>query len=245
MALELKLKVFNIYSDNGSFPSVDLTDNTGTYDVTTNPGGYGGGNPTRESLNLHAYGYKQNIDGDDTQVDIINSTPASQSLWNAELAGDGYYQYQIIGTEEWAEGLTFALDQVVFYSGLFYKSTVSHLASAANAPDQGTAQWEEITEEFFRTTVYDNPDTYSVYVGQLDWVFTNLADVHYVNLMSKLAKKGCGCNCSKQCKAYLDQFDFFLNAAVSLFYIENYTLSAKVVQVLDDMRTRNDCTECL
>jgi len=244
MALDLKLKVFNIYSDNGKFPSVDLVDNTGDYDAITNPGGYGGGNATRESLNIHVYGYKQNVESDDQQVEIPNPVPTTASLWNAELIGDGHYLYNIIGSEEWVDGLTFDLDQVIYFDGLFYKSTVSHLAASSNAPDQGTAEWEEVTEEFFRTIVYDDPDTYGVHVGSLDWVYTNLADVHYVNILSKLSKKGCGCNCSKACKQHLDQFDFFLNATVALFYQENFTEAAKAVLVLDDMRTRNDCTEC-
>lgn len=244
MALELKLKVQNIYSDNGTFPSSDIVDNTGTYDATTNPGGYGSPNPARSDLDLYVFAYKKNYDSDDQELDVTISTPATQELWNTELVGDGHYRYEVIGTEKWVIGETYALDQVVYFNGKFYKATTAHLAADSNDPEDVGAPWEEITLETLKTTVYDNPDTYAVNVGSLDWVYTNLADVHYVNILSKLSKKGCGCNCSKQCKQYLDQFDFFLNSAVSLFYIENYTLAAKVVLVLDDMRTRNGCEGC-
>lgn len=89
MALEIK------YSKNTSDDGEDLilTNDTGAYDVTDNPTGFGGPNLERAEVNIIAYVTFGSSNG--TQIFPTNYTPDVDDTITFNLQGDGVYEITV------------------------------------------------------------------------------------------------------------------------------------------------------
>ena len=141
MALEILTEKDNISSDCGT---ILYKDNTGAYDVTTNPTGYGAPNATRASLYLKFFLTLKTTSGDE-QITVPAYNANSVTQWSIPLTQDGYYEAYVFGTLVYAGGTTYALGSVIYHVGTneFYKSlTAGNLGNAVT----DVAFWAPVTE---------------------------------------------------------------------------------------------------
>ena len=89
MALDLQLTKSGVTSD---YTKIKITDNTGTYNVDSNPGGYGTPNLSRSDVTLWLESAVNKRNSEDVDVDVDAYTPTSVTDWFVQLNLDGWYQ---------------------------------------------------------------------------------------------------------------------------------------------------------
>ena len=93
MAIQYKLR--NTHTFNSSSSRLYLEDNTGIYNASTNPGGYGSPNLTRNSVALIPVGlYKSSVGNKFITFDTYN--PLTATVFNAQLVADGWYEFHLL-----------------------------------------------------------------------------------------------------------------------------------------------------
>lgn len=141
MALVLKIEKSSISSD---CLTIVYSDNTGSYNVTTNPSGYGAPNPARNTLYLKLFlTLKKTVGDEQITVPAYNENTVTQ--WSLTLSEDGYYEAYMFAALAYAGGTTYALADIVYDAGtdLFYKSLSA--GNIGNAVTNATF-WTAVTE---------------------------------------------------------------------------------------------------
>jgi len=186
MALALTLAKGAVDADLAFFY---ITDATGTYNVNTNPGGYGAPNPLRNTLALYVYGYQYVADGDDTALTINNTTPDVVTQWQIDTTTDKYRYFKVLGIPIWTTApYVFDADNppLVYYNSVYYKC----LQNSTNLdPINNPAYWEVITD-LTTAEIYANT---TIHVGSFDLV-TNWHGKQCYQSQMFLEAKDCGCD---------------------------------------------------
>lgn len=186
MAIELKLKRGAIASDLSYFM---VTDNTGTYDATTNPGGYGAPNILRNQLALFVYGFKYmpNPDADTVLTIVNNNDPENATSWQVNMSMDGYHYIRLVGFNIWSSLATYGVGDYVFYQTKYYRA----LSVTLNQdPINNPLVWVE-ESDLTTDTIYEHA---SVYVYQLDTNIDFRARACYQIQVKNNARDNCNCN---------------------------------------------------
>lgn len=185
MAISIALRRGAISDDLTYFM---VEDNTGTYDATSNPGGYGAPNPERSELALFIYGYKYHKETADSALEIVNNLdPENAASWQVMMSEDGYHYIRVVAVPLWNGTTEYILGELKFYATKFYKATqTSTNLDPVNNPDY----WTEVTD-LTTDEVYENT---SVYVHQFDTVIDSRGKKCYQLNLSKKAKDNCNCS---------------------------------------------------
>jgi hypothetical protein len=205
MPLQLKLKRGAVDSQLAYFL---LLDNTGLYNVTTNPGGYGTPNPDRATLALYLYGYKYKKDVDDTPLNISNLDPTAVTQWQIPMPTDGYYYFTLLGFNIYDVLLPYAQGVYVYYAGGYYKSL--DVIATGEDPINNPSLWEPVAD----LTSDDVSGNASVYTAFSDQVPNYRAKACYQEQVQLDAEGCCDCHDREQTKTKKYQKIFVhLNAA--------------------------------
>lgn len=90
--IQYKLKNTNTINAEGT--KVFLEDITGEYDAITNPTGYGGINPTRDSVAIYITGVNRTTKGDKF-ISFEPYSPLTDSTYTALIPTDGWYEFSL------------------------------------------------------------------------------------------------------------------------------------------------------
>lgn len=159
-----------------SATKVTLRDNTGDYDATNNPGGYGTPNP---AFNIYAhYGIiRKKYAGDTPDVVLTMDpyNPITDTSYPATRTVDGWYEGTKLNILIWTAG-TSGIGTVRYYGGNVY------IANASTTSTPGTdGTWTPVTD---LTTIEDNTSVIATIVGR---VTAYNADVYWGELATEKA----------------------------------------------------------
>lgn len=88
-------------SDNQAGTTTTVSDETGTYDAVSNPGGYGAPNTPRDEVALIILGkYKASAGDTDLTPDAYDPETVTEFVF-PDLEHDGYYQYKIYTVDKY------------------------------------------------------------------------------------------------------------------------------------------------
>lgn len=96
MAIQYKLSTTPIFNSEGT--TVTLTDETGIYNVSTNPGGYGTPNPARNTKAILLLPLYKKISGD-LQATQNTYNPLTVSTFITDIPIDGWYQFKMFALD--------------------------------------------------------------------------------------------------------------------------------------------------
>ena len=96
MAFTLQLGQGALTAVNAVPTSYLMQDNTGVYNVATNPSGYGTPNPARAYFALYLYGYRYISGGIDNVISISNTIPVTVTNWTIPVTTDGYSYFTML-----------------------------------------------------------------------------------------------------------------------------------------------------
>jgi len=191
MALELKLKRGAVAADLSYFI---LQDNTGVYNVSTNPGGYGTPNPNRNALALYLFGYYYQSDPKvttDNPIVISNTIPNSVTEWQIPITADGYVYFTLLGINNWDSATAYVIDDVVFYQNNYY---IAIDVSTNLDPVNNPLLWQLISD----MTSEDITGNATVYSSTFNAVTNYRAKSCYQTQLFKEAKDNCNCDNSNR-----------------------------------------------
>lgn len=157
MALQLVISETSISDD---CDTLVVSDTTGNYNVTTNPGGYGAPNATRASLYLLVL-VNLRLSSGRQAIDVPTYNKNTGSTWTITLAQDGWYEIYAFACQIYAGGTTYALGYITYdlATDAYYKSL-----QAGNTGHAVTASaWWEATvdvEDFAAAVALIQPNVY-------------------------------------------------------------------------------------
>lgn len=234
MALELKIEKGSISSD---CKTLTIDDNTGNYDATDNPGGYGAPNEVRANLYHKLFVTLKKTTGDtDVTVAAYNENTASQ--WTVTITEDGRYELFLFSTLAWASGTTYGLDHIAYdaTTDKFYKSI-----QAANLNNVVTdaAWWEEATlaSEFVAALDDSQPDTYSD--------IENVIELCRSKNCKARAVLNAGCGCIDECTlGEYRKIELMIASAEVNEALLNFEKAQRLVEELQVFCDNVDETDC-
>lgn len=142
--------------------TVTITDNTGNYNVSTNPTGYGSPNEARANLYLKLIVTLKKSTGDELiSVPAYNENTASS--WTITITEDGYYEVYSFLCKAWSALITYAVGYIAYdvATDTFY---VSLQAANTNNAVGDTPWWTpcKSTAAQYKTAIaLSQPNTYS------------------------------------------------------------------------------------
>lgn len=235
MALTLKLTQGAISADGLTFT---VSDSTGNYNVSTNPGGYGSANTARESLGLKLVVTNKRFDGEDDLTDneceIESYDPTDVTQWTVNTLKSGWYQVTIFGlhridtTPGAANSTSHAIGEIIMSDA---SDDIYRITGKVSVPGN---EWEyELVEATDADLLNDEYTTEanSVY----NWLITYELDrcLYFAN------KKYFQTYDKEDFDKYLD-VDARLKAINYDFGFGNYAEAQKIVESLD-----NICENCI
>lgn len=149
-----------------SADQVILTNTTGNYNVSTNPGGYGTPNPAFADFGHYGIIRKKNVNEVDDDVLVLNSyNPLTDTEITAERDPDGWYEGIVLDIDVWNSGDAYIggsliTGNAVVYSGVVYVCTVN---GTNRRPDLYPAEWATITD---LTTIEENTTLEATIIDQ-------------------------------------------------------------------------------
>lgn len=188
MALVLNLTAG---AESSDCTTITLTDSTGTYNASTNPGGYGTPNWDRADTALLLFVTWKGSDGDEA-ISITAYNEFTVTSWSITIAKDGWYQYALYGCPVYDGATSYVLNNVVYYDDKFY---IALGPSTGSQPDGNPSDWAEITSV---ATMDDANNVYEDIVNDDVKCFTNQCAATYVH---KYVCANCGC-ADKEGKLY-------------------------------------------
>ena len=131
--------ITKIRNESADLLTAELVDLTEDYGV--------GGNAERSELALYLYLWKRDVELNDTEVTIDNTSPTTVTAWLFNLAGDGWYVAIVFGFYIYSGAETYDEDDCVYYptTGLYYKCLQDGTTGITPVAGLGT-EWEAIAD---------------------------------------------------------------------------------------------------
>jgi hypothetical protein len=211
--------------------TLTITDTTGAYNVSTNPGGYGTPNAARADFGILMFVTNKMTTGD-VPLTVTNGNAHSVSSWTVTFTVDGWYEYYMALAPIWASGPTFAEGDVCYSVAeeLFY---VSLQAGNTNHAVTDGAWWEATTD------IEDFVNASNVVRGLYD-------DVIYCNSQSCAATANAEmlCGCSAEDSKKYNQIIGQLDGVIYSFGSQNYYEAQKKLETLQAICSDLNCLDC-
>lgn len=215
-----------------------LTDSTGVYDVTDNPGGYGTPNPARNTLALYLYGYKYRANPtDDEAITINNTIPETVTQWEIPMTEDGYRYFRLLAVPLWDSSAQ-VTGNIRYYQSKYYIATGN---STNLDPINNTGVWAEITD-LTTAAVYANT---SIYVLSYDIVTNYFGKQCMQTQMFNEANTNCNCddNNRTEVRPYQKVFSMLYTAGI-LCAQAKYAQADDELLALSEYCSTLDCSTC-
>lgn len=240
MALALKLAKGAVDSGLAFYY---LTDSTGVYNVSTNPGGYGNppANPNRAALALYLYGYKYVKDSSDTAITINNTAdPISVTQWQIPMTADGYSYFTLLAIQDLVT-VTGAGNTVIgnlyYYSGAYYKALTVNNSNPSVTP----TGFQLVTDLTDPTILAIANVTYTT----LDVVTNYFGKQCLQTQMFIESRDNCNCddNNRTECRPYQKVFSMLYTAGI-LCAQAKYAQADDMLVALSAYCSTLDCSTC-
>lgn len=209
MALELKVNKEEVQETCDSFV---LNDETGNYDPTANPGGYGSPNAARSDRANVLFVTKTDVNGNRTLITITpdSNDPLAVASWSVPSDTDGWYEKLLASVTKHTVGQSYdSADIILYHSGVFYKTKSA--VPVLTDPPNGT-YFDVITAESLYTDELENES--------IDWAMLNelancRAKDRIRDLHEEFADKFLSAKCDPNYISPADFLDGLLNSAQS------------------------------
>lgn len=250
MALTLEL-TYSTLNDGSDCAALVLDDDTGTWDVSTNPTGYqaeagdASGNPKRSALAVYALTTKKNPEGTDVDLDYtsVDSSADTIASWEFEITSDGWYRGQIIGAPIWDSGTAYAVGQLIWFSDALYTCAIT--TSAAESPVTAPTKWTAFASTIANLRlVYDTPITYgpttTIYTNYLDFLQYCIGDETYADAWKEVSDD----RPSFYTKDSAISITAFLEGAKIAAARENFQEADRKILIVQDLGNNSYCKTC-
>jgi hypothetical protein len=190
-------------SENQGGTILYLDDNTGAYEVTENPGGYGSPNTARADLALIVIAKYKASDGSVTiTADTYDPEGVTQWVYDNDLQGDGHYEFNVYPVAKKAA-------QPATLNTFVYNFTTNQLERGNGSSFVSATYPElEIYDHVHETVNHAHvPDLFSAF--------------NYVN---ELIIEGADQRSRSDLKQFLFETSVMIHGSLSYFTEENYTL---------------------
>jgi len=107
-----------------SSTQVIVTDTTGNYNASTNPGGYGAPNPAFNTYAHYVVLKKKNVNSADTVLVLDSYNPLTATTFTYERTIDGWYEASKLNIPIWSSG-SYVSGNVVEYAGTVYQANTT------------------------------------------------------------------------------------------------------------------------
>jgi len=216
-----------------------LTDQTGDYNATTNPGGYGTPNEGRSTLALHILGYKyvEGATDEDITALLNNTDPENVTSWSVPNTADGYYYFDILAVDIWDASVSYVVGDLVEYQGTYYKTLIDNLNSP---PSDINTDWEIITdlsEEISNTSLADYQRYHMVNTCRVEYCYGNV--VHDSNAICQ----GCQ-DCQGKILKLYQKLDVLFQSIFINIDQDNWTKADLEVRTMIGYCQKTDCRVC-
>ncbi len=227
MALVLVVAKSSISSDCGT---LTIVDNTGNYNASTNPTGYGAPNETRANLFLKLWLTLKKTDGDEW-ITIAAYNENTASSWEITITEDGYYEAYLFGCLAWSSGTTYAINHITYSSStdIFYKSLQN---SNTNHAVTNTDWWTPVTDVAELKAAVAASQA-NVYADVHEWIEMCNSQVCKARAYLKKeckCKGGKGCNCNQT----FDEIRYLLDGAVIHNALATYTKGQAIIEAIQN-----------
>lgn len=182
---------------------VIVTDITGNYNVTTNPGGYGAPNDLFSDFAHYVILRKKNVNlVADVVMTLDSFNPLSSTVFTATRTIDGWYEAKKLNIRKWTAG-TYNLNDVRYYNGSVYK------ANTTTTGTPGVTGWDLVTD---LTTIESNGTVVTAVDGR---VTAYNADTYWSKQIALNSQKGnCGICVDDRQADRLKKIEFHLQAVL-------------------------------
>lgn len=226
MALILKIEETSITADCGT---LTITDNTGNYNVSTNPGGYGSPNEVRSNLYLlMQLNLRRSTGRESIAVPSYNKHTAA--LWTVAITEDAEYEIYTFATLAYNSGTNFNLGEITYdiSTDAFYKSKQ---ASNVGHAVTDTAWWIPTvdTEDFIAAINAAQANTYSS-----TYNYMTLCRSLKCEAKAIVAAGCCSCEDTCQLKDY-EKIRMKIEGATWLHGMGNYAGAQKIIESLSTL----------
>ena len=181
---------------------VIVTDTTGAYNVSSNPGGYGAPNAAFSDYAHYVILRKKNVNLVADVVLVLDAyNPLSSTVFTYERSLDGWYEATKLNILKWTAG-SYVLNDVRYYNGTIYKANT---ATSSTPGADGT--WTVVTD---LTTIESNATLIATVLGRST---AYNADTYWSKQIALLSQKGqCGICDNDKHKNRLDKIYFHIQA---------------------------------
>jgi hypothetical protein len=230
MALELLVEKDSISADCGT---IVYKDNTGSYDVTTNPTGYGAPNETRANLYIKFFLTLKKTVGDE-QITLPTYISNTVTQWSVTVTEDGYYEAYMFATIAYAGGTTYGLSHVIYdiATDTFYKSLSA--GNTGNAVTDAT-WWEAVTDvdELKAAITASQPDAYADVYEHIELCNSRICKTKAYIQEDDSCSCVCGTSRYAKIRDLIDGAD--INGSITAF--------AKAQSIVEEIQGQCDCVD--
>lgn len=142
--------------------TLTVTDNTGNYNVSTNPGGYGSPNEARANLYIKLIVTIKKTVGDEL-ITVPAYNENTVTSWSITLTEDGYYEVYSFLCKAWNALVTYAAGYIAYdvSTDTFYKSLQAANLNHAVGDNPWWTPCKTPAAEYKVAIALSQPDTYS------------------------------------------------------------------------------------
>lgn len=234
MALELSLSVSTEAADG---TSITIADDTGTYDVSTNEGGYGSPNEERADLRLYMLPLKKAEDGSATVLDVDNDTAESVDSWEITLTSDGWHSFGVVAANPYSGSTDYSLLNIVYEDA----SNEIYICKKVNGPGSTVvAPSSDPTNEYWGTIDSGDIDVNKILVypstyGLVDSVILNKIIAGRSNKYYSVQVANACVKCNSSKNKTVRTLQLFLNAAIISGCVERYAEGERAILAFNEI----------
>lgn len=225
MALILAISKTSISTDG---TTLVVTDTTGNYDVTTNPGGYGSPNETRANLYLKLFvSIRKSTGREYLTVPAYNENTAT--TWTITDTADGWHELYLFGCLAWGSGITYQVGYITYDAGTdaYYKSLQS---TNLNNAVTDTAWWAVTTDidDFSAAITLAQPDIYADTTNYIETITSQKGEAQML--------LDAECDCCDECAMQdYERVRMKIEAAVINEGLGDYTGAQEIIESVEDI----------
>jgi hypothetical protein len=252
MALIPKL---TLVTASTTYAQIAMQESTGTYNASTNPGGYGSPNVELVDSAQHCFAFKKNVSGDDANhTDLLdNSTPedgVGTKTWTLDITSsgsdtdDGWYKFYLLVAPIYGAGTAYTVNQMVSSANILYKCIQ---AGTGQTPVSSPTYWTAVNMADTVANleaILDNQDTYSIYTGYTNDLMIENTEIYYANQVAEAAGLPYPCADTSDEIRELEYLEFYMRCAYTNESKQNFTAGEKNIEILKDIRNGKVAT-CL
>lgn len=234
---------------------IAVQESTGAYNITTNPGGYGGGdelNPAASDVAQFLFAFKKNFSEDDVNLTSLIDNTLSENgdddkIWTLDITDydDGWYKFYLLVCPIYDAAVSYDTNQIVSYNNGLWKSLQD--ANVGNTPVEGV-NWTAVntadTVANLETILdsasnYGNDDASNVRivrsVDEHDLMLEN-SEIFLANQIGLASTECDGCSDLADEVKEIETVEFYLRAAYANEAAQNWTRGAKNIEILKSIR---------